>query len=382
MPRRCPGLPLSNFALSLVMMSWVPLAAACDDDANAPRDTADSSQDGEPGDGSDTQVAVPDAQSDVGEDVLEPGVGPWSHCPAGRDTTVGEGGFELRVLEGARYCRRYPEQQALTTELERKLQLHVVRSVHQLPLASGTYAFTLPVCGLTVDGQALAPSGEGAVEVRRDESLPQFEVIRYAFEQPLADASGAPWTMRGELGFEAYLPDGEVLPERYALGPDDASISRTDAFALLTFSLCPGASCGSGDGVAYFNSCTLANSRNVRTTRIEFEGGFLETELRIGESAAATEPASLVSARGELDGTAFEVDDYFQLVYVPHHHHFQMDYAVLFDAPLGEHCGLRARDVDGLTSVPGPATLATIDCGLVDLEPRAIASITTDKGTP
>ena len=79
----------------------------------------------------------------------------------------------------------------------------------------------------------------------------------------------------------------------------------------------------------------------------------------------------VTGAVGTLDGEAFDVTDYFRLVYNPEHHHFQRHFAVLFDAPIGGACGLAVRD---LGSSPDIARVERVDCALGLLDERAISS--------
>jgi hypothetical protein len=106
---------------------------------------------------------------------------------------------------------------------------------------------------------------------------------------------------------------------------------------------------------------------------VDFEGGDLTLELRMGESVAATEPAAFVRASGTLDGQGFEQDDYWKLIYNPSHHHFSRNFAVLFDAPIGSACGLKVVGVDPWGDPP-PAQVHTIDCELGAIEERALNS--------
>jgi len=55
---------------------------------------------------------------------------------------------------------------------------------------------------------------------------------------------------------------------------------------------------------------------------------------------ASTEPAMFVAATGTLDGTTFIQTDYWKLVYLPAHHHFVRNFAVLFEGASSGACGL------------------------------------------
>ena len=96
---------------------------------------------------------------------------------------------------------------------------------------------------------------------------------------------------------------------------------------------------------------------------------------------AATEPAAFVRASGSLDGQSFEQADYWKLIYNPSHHHFSRDFAVLFDAPIGSACGLKATEVDPWGDAP-PAQVHTIDCELGEIDERLLSSESYEEIAP
>ena len=85
------------------------------------------------------------------------------------------------------------------------------------------------------------------------------------------------------------------------------------------------------------------------------------------------------SASGTLDGTAFSTEDFFQLVYLPGHHHFTRNFAVLFDAPIGKACGIRIEAVNNLDG-DVTAVVSTAGCDLAPLETRAVSAETYTIG--
>ena len=93
---------------------------------------------------------------------------------------------------------------------------------------------------------------------------------------------------------------------------------------------------------------------------------------------ASTEPAAFVRAEGNLDGTDFLQTDYYKLIYNPEHHHFSRDFAVLFDAPIGEVCGLKVLHLDPWGGEP-PTEVHTIECDLGSLGTREVLSETFEK---
>jgi hypothetical protein len=109
-----------------------------------------------------------------------------------------------------------------------------------------------------------------------------------------------------------------------------------------------------------------------------FDGGDLTLDIRMGVSMAATEPAAFVLATGTLDGQSFEQGDYWKLIYNPTHHHFSRDFAVLFDSPIGNACGLKAAELDPWGDQP-PARVHTIACDLTELAERSVSSETFEE---
>ena len=95
---------------------------------------------------------------------------------------------------------------------------------------------------------------------------------------------------------------------------------------------------------------------------------------------AATEPAAFVRAAGNLDGQSFVQEDYWKLIYNPTHHHFSRDFAVLFDNPIGDACGLKAAEVDPWGDQP-PTRVHTITCKLAEIEERSV-TLETFEETP
>jgi len=84
-----------------------------------------------------------------------------------------------------------------------------------------------------------------------------------------------------------------------------------------------------------------------------------------------TEPALFQGAVGELDGTPFMQHDFYRLIYSAGHHHFVRDFAVLFDEPIGEACGIKVEGFEPFHEFT-PTRFSTIRCDLSDIEERAI----------
>jgi hypothetical protein len=106
---------------------------------------------------------------------------------------------------------------------------------------------------------------------------------------------------------------------------------------------------------------------------VTFDSGEVVLDLYISDETVVTGSAQLVSATGTLDGTAFTVTSFFQLVYQPGHHHYERNFGVLFDAPIGEACGLRIEGVDGQSGTV-TAQVSTTDCALAPLTTHVVTA--------
>ena len=100
-------------------------------------------------------------------------------------------------------------------------------------------------------------------------------------------------------------------------------------------------------------------------------------DLHIGQSMASTEPGAFVHAEGSLDGQDFAQDDYFSLIYRPAHHHFQRNFAVIFDTPIGEACALRVEGIDPYATEP-TAAVATAGCDLAVIQALTVTGESRD----
>ena len=70
-------------------------------------------------------------------------------------------------------------------------------------------------------------------------------------------------------------------------------------------------------------------------------------------------------------GVSFIQTDFWRLVYLPGHHHFTRDHALLFDEPIGNACGLK---IENWGKGDPPVTVHTTTCDLSDLEERTLIS--------
>ena len=141
----------------------------------------------------------------------------------------------------------------------------------------------------------------------------------------------------------------------------------TDAERTNFWQVCEGGCADFNEGLL-FDSCRF-DAVPADRHRVDFDGGWLELDLRIGADLFLTQPALFVGARGELDGVIFEQRDYRDLLYVPMHHHLSRDFVVLSDdLPV---CGLRVENLDPSGSPPA-AWLGLVDCDLQTLEEREV----------
>ncbi|MCU0663876.1 MAG: hypothetical protein MUC50_16315 [Myxococcota bacterium] len=301
----------------------------------------------------------------------------WEDCPEASDY-VGDPTWQhsLKVTAKATYCATFNEARTLEEELALKAQLRIVPGSYPLPQADGAYAFALPICVRFAPDLA-APTMNGAGELSATSSV-YGEETNYikSFAQPL-DGAGNAWSLEGTIAFDS--PKDEQPPPFVLDGGVDATLGDGDTFS---FSLCRGAECYQIDDYT-FVSCNPSTYRLQRHT-VSFSGGQAVLDLRLGWSMASTEPGAFVRASGVLDGTSFEQEDYFRLVYNPEHHHFSRDFAVLFDSPIGTACGLRLEYLDPWGDEL-PTEVHTIACDLANLSARAVTNETfeeVDPGSP
>ncbi|MEE2829635.1 MAG: hypothetical protein VX498_10645 [Myxococcota bacterium] len=287
----------------------------------------------------------------------------WDWCPEPSEASGG-GGAQLLVGSEALYCATFDEERELEEELRSKALLRLVAGGLEIPTEGEGVEVTLPVCLELEAGQpGPVTAGPGTVDVEADlGGSGRFQVL---LSQALAGPEGESW----ELVLVAQGPSEDLLEEKVISLDGEHLGLATEASRTLVLQLCEG-SCETSSAGWRLDSCRFDRVRPERH-RVEFEGGYLETDLRIGSSLFLTQPALFTGARGELDGFPFEQRDYWSLGYNPIHHHFSRDFAVLLDAPSA--CGLVARNLDPLQEAP-PATVSLVDCNLAELEQRAVLS--------
>jgi len=304
--------------------------------------------DGTPPDDSSTSDS---GTSDSGTSDTGPVGLPWDWCPDA-DTFVGDEGWTagLRVTDEALYCASPREGQAFADAFAAKVQLRVVAGTYAWPAEEGTWDLGLPACVRVPQDEPVASEGLG-------------ELSATAFdwgEGGLTTAGTQPLTGGRVLGVRSRAT-GDPLPEIVADDRGQVDPDNSVAFTVDSAGLGP---------------CDAPGWSQEQHT-YTFEGGTLSLLVQVmregGGITAGTEPSAFPRAEGSLDDTAFDLTDPFLLAYVPDHHHFGRNWLVLFEAPIGEACGLRA-DLPDEWSAEG-AEVHTVDCGLVDLEERAVSAV-------
>lgn len=336
--------------------------AADTGDTGADSGDADTEDTGDTGDTDTADTADTGDTGDTGE--VDPA---WAHCP---DETayVGDDAWTatIEATASAVYCGGSNEGRTLEQERAAKAKLKVVQGAWPVPHADGAYDLALPVCTLFADTAAQpGVAGAGTTDV----SPTSYGGTTYTYltgSQPMAATDGATWTLGHALRLVG--PEGDV-PAPLVLdgGMSDPTTGEGGTFTLYA----SGTSPYDVEATTFQPCVDDAWIRNVHT--VTFDGGEIVLELYIEDNPIVTAPATLVRASGTLDGTAFDEDDYFQLVYKPDHHHFGRHFAVIFDAPIGEVCALRVEDVDGQAGTT-TATVTAAGCDLAALGSRTVTA--------
>ncbi len=375
-----------QWPLLTALLLTVPLTSGCDrqtppeddddstvsdDDDSTVSDDDDSTvsddDDSTVSDDDDSAIGDDDDSAIGDDDDSASSSGPWMWCPSS-DDYLGDSGWlqSVEVTGDALYCASFDESRSLEEEPEFKAMLRVIEGTYPLPHRDGLGSLTLPICLRMPEGQEV-PVMDGTGNV--DTNISSWQDTTYyshLLEQPMEDPTGATWWISATFRLESTVPGQQ--PAALLL---DGSAAAPWSGVGGEFSLCPddAQSCSQG---RRFLSCNPTTYRLQRHS-LNFDGGDIVLDVRMGESMASTEPAAFVRASGVLDGQSFDQDDYWKLIYNPSHHHFSRDFAVLFDAPIGSVCGLRVVNVDPWGDPP-PAQVHTIDCQLGAIEERALTS--------
>jgi hypothetical protein len=294
----------------------------------------------------------------------------WAACPTA-EAFEDDGSWPdtLEVTGTGVYCAKFDETRTLKEELAKKALLRVTPGSYRLP-AREQEGLALPVC------IAFGEDGVGVPAVPRSTTHQATSTSgrtshRYTFVSEQPDPA-----RRLTIDLYLSLPDGEA-PGFVLNGdaPDPFGPTEPSNGFILFESLEESAFVDRG-----FDSCTHESSR-LNHHEIAFDDGELALDVRIGQSFASTEPAAFVGASGTFRGVPFEQADYFKLVYRPAHHHFERDFAVLFDEPIEGACGIQIlafpADPEGV-----PPTAATVDCALDPVETLDVQSFTLTRDPP
>jgi hypothetical protein len=290
----------------------------------------------------------------------------WEGCPdAG--AYVGDAGWVGRaeVTSRALYCSASNEGRTLEQELAAKAMLRVVRGAYPLPTVAGEVGLALPVCVNRPPGFSVPTMEDQGVTNVTPQSFGGTTYTYLEGDQPLTDAD-ARWALHYTMVLAG--PDGEAPPPLTLDGQENDDPSGAGAaFALVA------------DGAAVTDLATRAfgpcddDDWQDNVHRVVFSGGDIELHLHLGRNTILTGPAVVASAMGTLDGAPFTVNDFYRLLYRPDHHHFGRHFAVLFDAPVGDVCGLRVEAVDTQPDTV-TAVVHTVRCDLSTIEARTVAS--------
>jgi hypothetical protein len=276
----------------------------------------------------------------------------------------------LEVKAGADYCGGWNESRTLEQELAAKAKLHVAAGTYALPDTSGSYPFALPVCFEFPNGAA-APSFAGAGQITQTQSTSAPQV-HYSdrIKQPLAPGSSTGWTFQGSLYLTSTVG---TQPEPLVFDGSGLVVSNitSQVLQLCTSEVCTHAAADIG-----FDSCNPESYRLSRST-VTFAGGQVVFDVRIAAlPGGISESPMLVLASGTLDSVAFEQRDYWKLVYAATHHQFTRSFAVLFDSPANEACGIKVTTLDPYNGSQLPQ-VHTIHCDLSHIAERSVTAAAT-----
>jgi hypothetical protein len=301
--------------------------------------------------------------------------GTGGHAPECPDSSdyVGDAAWtdDLVVTEDALYCAPFSEERTLEQEYATKARLRIAPGTYPLNHGvAGTYDLALPVCFERKPGIAPPTFGGVGKDTVSQNGGGEWVNIAHSFNQPLTSPDSSTWSFRGYIDYVNATGAPTVLPVL------DGGLLRTGVSVTdlpghqILFQLCAGEECSQWDDME-FEACNPTSyplSRHIVT----FEGGQVEFDVRIGGTPGQTMPAAIMAASGTLDGTNFEQTDYFHLVYSATHHHQIRRFAVLFDEPIGEACGLKVLEFDPFYLT---AQAATTDCELSTLEEPTVDSV-------
>jgi hypothetical protein len=286
----------------------------------------------------------------------------------------GEDVYRLVVEQDAFFCRPGVTGAGFAATHAEKVRAWIPAGEYDLPVTtaggqatgSQTHAWTLPVAlewaSETLDNAA---SDEGTLVVERNAASTQNRYrARLVARQPVVGLDGRTGTFDLERLEEA---EGEGT---FVVGPS----SDLEALDVgLWWDDPPDASLAPCDVDFYFEG------RLRRTWRVEHELGMIELDWATGYwrwDAELGPPVVFKRASGEHLGVSFEQEDYFKLVhYRAHFDSVRNSFAVLFDEPIDQACGIAFRDL-GNDQSEYPSSASLVDCDLNEIRPIAILEAT------
>jgi hypothetical protein len=353
----------------MVLCTLLAIVAGCSgkEDDSSPGEEADADTDSDADGDTDADA---DTDTDVDTDTTDP---EWEYCPPST-AWIGDESWTgtITATTEAEYCGAFDEERTLEQELDAKMLVKIPRGTYKVPAQDGKrYELALPMCTKTkntsLQPQIIAKPGLAEVAVN------PFGGVDYIYGdllQPLVlplDAS--PWWFQARyvlVGKKGEVPGVLTLDG----GPNELDGSGIDLYVFA-------------DGKEYFDVTTVKAKRcddpvwTKNTHTVTFDGGNVILELWLGQNTTKTADGMFTHAYGNIDGGAFDADDYFQLIYRPDHHHFGRHFAVLFDSPIGKACGIRIEEVDALDNEP-TAIVHTVNCDLSIIEEREVTAETIE----
>ncbi len=289
----------------------------------------------------------------------------WDWCPDS-SAFIGDSSWtgSLSITDGALFCSSANEGRTLPQEKSAKSRLRLIPGSYSLPTVEGHHNIAFPAC-IEQGSAGPALNGPGATDV----SPSTFAGTTYTYlngAQPL-QSGDQDWTLDHTLVLAG--PEGQSPAPLSINGKENDAVAGTGAsFVLHEAGTDPYAL----ESMAYAPCMDPTWDENIHS--VQFEGGEIEIHLYLGlNGLILTGPSAFTKGKGTLDGSTFDIDSFYQLIYRPGHHHFDRHFAVLFDAPIGDACALLIEDLDyqeGTTT----ATVHTATCDLVALEARNVTS--------
>jgi hypothetical protein len=346
----------------MVLWTLLAIVPGCSDkDDSGPAAEADADTDTDADGDTDADT---DSDTDVDTDTTDP---EWEYCPPST-AWVGDESWTgtVTATRDAVYCSAFDEERTLEQELAAKMYVKIPRGTYKVPVETGKYELSVPVCTKTATGanqpQVIEKSGIANVAVN---PWGGHDYITVSGVQPLVlPLDGSPWWFEPE--FLLVAKKGGV-PNVLTLdgGPNLADGSSVGLWVYA-------------DGKDRYDVTTVQAKTCMDETwtknehRVEFDGGNIDLELWLGQNTTQTAPGMFTEALGFFDGGAFNSRDYFQLIYRPDHHHLKRHFAVLFDSPIAGACGLRIEEIDAIDKEEPTAIVHTMNCDLSIIEEREV----------